>query len=114
MGSIAMSKLFWLMRHCRKWNDNETKMANIPLFLVREAFLVWNELSDLDKKGPDNVKGALSAVFGLTPAPAYERFMHRSLSRIDESVDSKKGLLNVSGHTLDACRQDRKIYRWTA
>ena len=63
----------------QKWDTDAVKMANFPLFLAGEAFMVWSELSDADKKDPEKVKAALSAAFSLTPAQAYSVFVSRTL-----------------------------------
>ena len=34
----------------QQWTTEETRMANLPLFLDGDAFLVWDELSDAKKK----------------------------------------------------------------
>ena len=89
----------------QKWDDDATKMANLPLFLEGEAFTVWNELSSSDKKDLKKVKEALKAAFGMTPAQAYRAFVSRSL-RGGESVDNYaadlKRLLAMSGQAVAA------------
>ena len=62
-------------------------MASIPLFLEGKTFLVWDELSNDEKKDAGRVKSALEAVFSLTHVQAYKCFTKRNL-RMDESVDS--------------------------
>ena len=62
-------------------------LANLSLFLEDEAFLVWDELCDDDKKDRAKVYTAMQAAFSLSPAEAYERFTARTLW-INESVDS--------------------------
>ena len=71
----------------QKWDTNANVLANLPLFLEVEAFLVWDEFSDDDKKDRAKVYAAMQAAFSLSPAEAYERFMARTL-QMDESVDS--------------------------
>ena len=71
----------------QKWDTNAKLLANLPLFLEDETFLVWDELSDDDKKDRAKVYAAMQAAFSLSPAEAYERFMARTL-RMVESVDA--------------------------
>ena len=94
----------------QKWDTDAKVLANLPLFLDDEAFLVWDELSDDDKKDRAKVFAAMQAAFSLSPAEAYERFTARTL-RMDESVDSYaadlKKLLGQSGHTVASDGKDR-------
>ena len=61
------------------WDTDGKKADNMPLFLEDEAFTVWSEISDSDKKDPDKVKEHLSAAFDVTPAAAYRMFCTRTL-----------------------------------
>ena len=87
----------------QKWTDDTKKMENLPLFLESEAFLVWDELSDEDKKKPAEVKAALQSAFSLSPAQAYQKFVSRTL-HAGESVDAYaadlKKLLKASGEKV--------------
>ena len=71
----------------QKWDTDAKPLANLPLFLEDEAFFVWDELSDDDKKDRAKMYAAMQAAFSLSPAEAYERFTSRTL-RMDESVAS--------------------------
>ena len=94
----------------QKWDTDAKLLANLPLFLEDEAFLVWDELSDDDKKDRAKVYAAMQAAFSLSPAEAYERFTARTL-RMDESVDSYaadlKTILGQLGHTVASDGKDR-------
>jgi len=82
----------------------EAKLANLPLFLEGEAYLVWDQLSDADKKDAAKLCNALEAAFGLSKAQAYRMFSNRTL-RPDESVDAYAAdlcrLLTQSGQQAD-------------
>ena len=43
----------------QKWASDAKLLANLPLFLEDEAFLVWDELSDDDKKDRAKVYAAM-------------------------------------------------------
>ena len=53
-GSQDDLDLFWrkflVAAELQKWDSDEKKMANLPLFLEGDAFLVWDELSSDEKK----------------------------------------------------------------
>ena len=106
----AFWKKFLVAGTLQKWDTDAKLLANLPLFLDDEAFLVWDELSDDDKKDRAKVFAAMQAAFSLSPAEAYERFTARTL-RMDESVDSYaadlKKLLGQSGHTVASDGKDR-------
>ena len=80
-------KKFLVAGTLQKWDTDAKLLVNLPLFLEDEAFLVWDELSDEDKKDRAKVYAAMQAAFSLSPAEAYELFTARTL-RMDESVDS--------------------------
>lgn len=69
-----------------KWDDEAKKGKNLPLFLDREAYIVWQDLSDTDKGDPARVKETLEGAFSLTPAQVYRSFAQRRL-HVEESVD---------------------------
>lgn len=73
---------------------------------------MWNELSEEDTKDLVKVRGALTVVFSLAPAEAYEPFTHWCLW-IDESVDAYsadlKRLWTLSGHTIEADGKDQVL-----
>ena len=74
----------------------------MPLFLDGDAFLVYNRLSDMEKKDCTVVKGKLSAAFIVTPSDVYRQFVACRL-KPDKSVDTcvadLQRLLVLSGHT---------------
>ena len=96
---------FSVVADLQKWDSDEKKMANLPLYLEGEAFTVWNEMAAADKKKPADVKAKLTAAFGMAPDQAYSMFTSRIL-RGDESVDNfaadLKRLLTLSGEQVDA------------
>ena len=71
----------------QKWDDDSKKAEKLPLFLDGEAYIVWDELSDADKKDLGKIKEALVAAFTMTAAQAYQAFAGRRL-RTEESVDA--------------------------
>ena len=94
---------FMVLAKVNKWNDDETKMTHLPLMLDRGAYLVFDALSDTDKKDAGAVKSALTAAFAPSAAESYRAFTSRSL-RGGESVDAYvadlKRMLTASGHKL--------------
>ena len=54
----------------QNWDTDAKLLANLPLFLEDEAFFVWDELSDDDKKDRAKVYAAMQAAFSLSPAEA--------------------------------------------
>ena len=52
---------FMVIAGLQKWDDDDKKMSNLPLFLEGEAYTVWDELSSATKKKPNDVKAALTA-----------------------------------------------------
>ena len=107
---------FWLKflvaAGLQKWDTDEKKAQNIPLFLDSEAYVVWNELSDADKKDPAKIKAALEEAFSLTPAQAYRAFGNRK-PRLDESVDGYaadlKRLLKLAGQAVASDGSNRVV-----
>ncbi|XP_065196213.1 uncharacterized protein LOC135827687 [Sycon ciliatum] len=83
------------------WTNKAQRAAQLPMFLEGQAFVVWNQLRDRDKKDDKTIASALRSAFGLTPAQAYSQFVKRIL-RVDESVDvyvsDLRRLLATSGH----------------
>ena len=94
----------------RALNDKKTK--KLPLFLEGDSYVVWDELSDGDKKDPAKVKEALEAAFSLTAAQAYRAFRNMKLHG-EESVDrytaDRKRLLKMSGQDVASDRKNRVV-----
>ena len=82
-------------------NDKKTK--KLPLFLEGDSYVVWDELSDGDKKDPAKVKEALEAAFSLTAAQVYRAFrkLHGEES-VDRYTADRKRLLKMSGQDVAA------------
>ena len=78
-------------------------MEMFPLFIEGEAFHLYSQLSDSDKKKEDAVQKSFATAFSMTPAKAYSCFKDRCL-RVDESPDAYvadlKRLLGLSGHKV--------------
>ena len=68
------------------WTTKAQRAAQLPMFLEGQAFAVWTQLTDTDKKDDKTIASALRSAVGLTPAQAYSKFVKRTL-RVDESVD---------------------------
>ena len=107
-GSADDFDLFWrkfmVAANLQKWDTDEKRLANLPLFLEGDAFLVWDELSDDDKKSAAVVKQTLQDAFTLSPGQAYREFVSRTLGAT-ESVDAYaadlRRLLAAAGQTAD-------------
>lgn len=100
---------FEVLANLQKWDTDAKKMANFPLFLDGDAFLVFTKLSDNQKKDCGEVKKALQSAFAVSRAQAYSLFVKRSL-RSAESVDAYVAdlnrLLTLSGHKIDDAQKD--------
>ena len=59
----------------------------IPLFLEGDAFAIYEDLSEADKKDKTKIEEALVRAFGLDPFRAYEQFSRRTLQS-GECVDA--------------------------
>lgn len=96
---------FLVTANIQKWSTEAARMENFPLFLERDAFLVWDELSDDDKKSQAKVKARLEAAFTLSKGRAYQLFVTRTLG-VGESVDAYaadlRRLLVASGQAVTA------------
>jgi len=96
----------------QKWDSDEKKMQNLPLFLEDEAFTVWSEMTTADKKVPKKVKDQLQDAFGLTAAQAYRLFGKRVLNHgeaIDTYAADLKKLLKLSGQEVGADGKNRVV-----
>jgi len=84
--------------------SKEAALQNLPLFLDGEAYLVWDQLPEHEKKDLNKVKAALDAAFTISKSQAYRLFSSRQL-RSDESVDAYaadlRRLLMLSGQHVD-------------
>ena len=89
----------------QQWTTEEKRMAQLPLFLDGDAFLMWDELSDEDKKKENSVKQRLRDAFTLSTGQAYGQLVTRTLGRA-ESVDAYaadlRRLLIAAGHKVEA------------
>ena len=83
----AFGTKFSVVAGLQNWDTDGKKADNMLLFLEDEAFTVWSEISDSDKKDPDKVKEHLSAAFDVISAAAYRMFGMRAL-RAGESIDN--------------------------
>ncbi|XP_065189499.1 uncharacterized protein LOC135820118 [Sycon ciliatum] len=96
---------FMVAAQLQQWTTEEKRMAQLPLFLDGDAFLVWDELSDEDKKKENSVKQRLRDAFTLSTGQAYGQFVTRTLGR-SESVDAYaadlRRLLIAAGHKVEA------------
>ena len=96
----------------RTLNDRKTK--KLPLFLEGDSYVIWDELSDGDKKDPAKVKEALEAAFSLTAAQSYRAFRKRKLHG-EESVDrytataDRRRLLKMSAQDVAADGKNRVV-----
>ena len=107
-GSQDDLDLFWrkflVAAELQKWDSDEKKMANLPLFLEGDAFLVWNELSSDEKKDMDVVRKKLMEAFTLSSGQAYSDFVNKTLG-IGESIDvyaaDLRRLLTAAGMKAD-------------
>lgn len=84
-------------------------MDLLPLYLTGDAFLVWEQLSDVDREDEDQVKKRLQESFTLSSGEAYIQFTRRR-KKVDETVDAYlsdlRRLLKDSGHTEKADGKD--------
>ena len=96
-------------------------MAHILLMLDKAAYLVYDALSDNEKKDAEKVKKALEIAFAPSAAESYRRFVARKM-QVEESVDGYvadlKRLLTMSGHNVaaddkDPMRMESVVCRWT-
>ena len=107
-GSQDDLDLFWrkflVAAELQKWDSDEKKMANLPLFLEGDAFLVWDELSSDEKKDMEVVQRKLMEAFTLSSGQAYSDFVNRTLG-IGESIDvyaaDLRRLLTAAGMKAD-------------
>eukprot|EP00117_Sycon_ciliatum_P034662 scpid36885/ scgid26415/ len=70
----------------QKWDSDDKKMAQLPLYLDGDAFMVYNAMDDADQKKPDEVEKRMKEAFCLTKSQAYKLFVARRL-QLDESPD---------------------------
>ena len=56
---------FGVLTTVSKWDSEEDKMNHLPLFLDGDAFLVFSQMSEEDKKKPDAVRARLQEAFAV-------------------------------------------------
>ena len=78
---------FGVLTTVSKWDSEEDQMNHLPLFLDGDAFLVFSQMSEEDKKKPDAMKARLQEAFAVSKLQAYPLFTSRTL-RVDESPDA--------------------------
>ena len=103
-----------VLANVQKWDTDAKKMAHMPLMLDKAAYLVFDELSDNDKKDADKVKKALEIAFAPSAGESYRRFVACKM-RVEESVDGYvadlKRLLTMSGHNVAADDKDPMLMK---
>ena len=98
-------RCFWakfnVVARSQKWDSDEKKMEQFPLFLDGDAFLIFDRMDAADQKKPDEVVKRMREAFGLTKSQAYKSFVSRKL-RAGESPDGYvadlQRLAKLSGH----------------
>ena len=88
------------------------KTKKLPLFLEEDSYVVWDELSDGDKKDQAKVKEVLEAAFSLTAAQAYRAFRSRKLHGeefVDRYTANRKRLLKMSGQDVAAAGKNHVV-----
>ncbi|XP_065185766.1 uncharacterized protein LOC135816500 [Sycon ciliatum] len=90
-GKVDDFQTFWakfdVLATINKWDSDEKKMAQLPLFLEQDAFLVFSRMKSDDKKKPDAVQKKMEEAFCMTKSEAYRRFKARRM-RQEESPDA--------------------------
>ena len=94
---------FTVLSSARGWNTDEKRMSHLPLFLDGAAFVLYDQLSNEDKRDPAIVKKTLQDAFASSPGEAYHLFGQRHLA-LDEPVDAFLAdltkLLKLAGHSI--------------
>ncbi|KAK8397100.1 hypothetical protein O3P69_004638 [Scylla paramamosain] len=88
-GSVAQSVVEWLEKLelvCKLQGVSGEVASVIPLRLTGDAFAVYMQLAESDRKSAEKVKKALLATFAADPYLAYDQFVNRRL-RAGESPD---------------------------
>ena len=70
---------FGVLTTVSKWDSEEDQMNHLPLFLNGDAFLVFLQMSEKDKKKPDVVRARLQEAFPESQSQAYALFTWMSL-----------------------------------
>ena len=90
-GKIDDFQTFWakfdVLATIKKWDTEEKKMAQLPLFLEQDAFLVFSRMAADDKKSSAAVKKKLQDAFCMSQSEAFQRFKARRMG-LEESPDA--------------------------
>ena len=93
---------FLVLSNVQGWDNEEKRMKNLPLFLDKDAFLVFSKMPTADQVKENKVKEKMVSSFSMTPAQGYQSFVRRRM-KADESPDAYvadlERLLAISGHS---------------
>ena len=93
---------FLVVGKINKWDDgSSSKIDYLPLLLEGETSLVFQQMSETDRKDADKVKEKLELSFKPTSSQAYKLFgmrVHRSDESVDAYIADLQRLLALSGH----------------
>ena len=94
----AFWQKFLILARLQKWEADDgssNKLDFLPMLLAGDAFHVWNQLSDADKKDLAKTKDKLTSAFCVTKAQAYQLF---------------RGCVLPRGESIEAYVADRRLW----